>query len=116
MVILELLNTGLLYMFLCFSEPLVWGPTLFCVFFGCVMQTVLLKKSRKKIWRMSILGVGFLGVAICECIWHLQTGWGLLIITMACLLLLAMLLGAGIAYAVFSIKEKKNAAEGKYFG
>ena len=107
MVILELFRTGLIYMALCFSEPWVWIPACFCLLFGLAVQVALLKKCRKKWWRMSVLVIGLLGIAICECIWHLRTGWWKLMLTMVSLLAVSLLLGAVIAITVSFLKTKK---------
>ena len=106
MVILELFRTGLIYMALCVSEPWVWIPACFCLLFGLAVQVALLKKCRKKWWRMSVLVIGLLGIAICECVWHLSMGWGQLFATMACLLDVFLLLGAGMAIVICSLNKK----------
>ena len=107
MVIIELFNTGLFYMFLGLSEPYVWIPAYFCLVFGLITQFILLKKCHKKFWNKLILVMGFIGVVICECIWHLVTGWGKLIVTMVCLLFTTLLLGAVIAIIASFVKSKK---------
>ena len=108
MVIIELFNTGLFYMFLGFSEPYVWIPAYFCLVLGLITQFILLKKCHKKFWNKLILLIGFIGVAICECIWHFVIGWGKLIVTMVCLLFVTFLLGAVIANIVSFMNSKKN--------
>ena len=108
MVIIELFNTGLFYMFICFSEPYVWIPAYFCLLFGLITQFVLLKKCHKKFWNKLVFMIGFIGVVICECIWHSVTGWGKLIVTMVCLLFTTLLFGAVIASIISFMKSKKN--------
>lgn len=107
MVIMELFNTGLVYMFLCFSEPLIWIPACSFLFLGLMIQFALLKKSQKKLWRMSVFAFDFIGIVICECAWHLQTEWGKFIVTMVCLLLISMLFGAGITVAASYLINNK---------
>lgn len=106
MVIAELFEMGLLDMFLYRSEPYVWIPAYFCVLLGMMIQFVLLEKSSKKRWHMSFLGMGLLGIGLCECVWYMKTGWGRLLVDMTCLLLLSLLLGALIAFLLSSLKDK----------
>lgn len=108
MVIMELINTGLLAMFFYCSEPLVWIPGYFCLFLGMLVQFILWKKSRKKLVRMLIFELGFIGALVCECILYLSVGWQRLMVTMGFLLLLSMLLGALIAVIGIFLKDMNN--------
>ena len=101
MVIAELFHTGLLYMFLCFSEPIVWIPACTLFLLGLAVQLVILWKCRRRIWRVSVFGLGCIGTVICECLWHLQAGWGRLLITVVCLLLITFVSGA-LAAVIFA--------------
>ena len=76
MVIAELFETGLFDMFLYFSEPYVWIPAYSCLVLGMIVQFILAKKCHKKVWRMSVLELGFIGILLCECIWHHWQGTG----------------------------------------
>ena len=108
MVIIELFNTGLLYMFLCFSEPYIWIPAYFCLLLGLIIQFVLLKKCQKKFWHKVIFVMGSIGIVICECLWHLVTGWGKFCVIMVCLLFIAFLVGTVIARIVYFIETKRK--------
>ena len=112
MVILELFETGLFDMFLHFSEPLVWKPAYFCLLLGLCIQFALLKKSQKRLWRLLIPGFGFLGIVICECMWHFSTGWDRLIVDMICLLLISLLLGSMIAVVLSLLKAMIKRSQG----
>lgn len=111
MVIAELFETGLFDMFLYFSEPYVWIPAYSCLVLGMIVQFILAKKCHKKVWRMSVLELGFIGILLCECIWHTKAGFGRLIVDMICLLLTSLLIGAMIAVAVSFLREKWGSYE-----
>ena len=111
MVIVELFETGLFDMFLYFSEPYVWIPAYSCLFLGMIVQFILAKKCHKKVLRMSVLELGFIGILLCECIWHTKAGFGRLIVDMVCLLLTSLLIGATIAVAVSFLRKKLGSYE-----
>ena len=106
MGIAELFEIGFLTAFWNWSNPILTTLVYAFVIVGVMIQSILQKKCRKRKMKWLLTGICGVGIAICECLWQVITGWNRLAIDIFYGLAICLLSGAIITTVISSLKNR----------
>ena len=105
---IELFEVGFISVIWDFSTPFLSISFYLCLFFGVVIQLGFLEKIYKRIWRLSLLEISIIGIIICECVWHMITGWDRLVVDYFYLLFVSVFLGSIITTLIYHFRKNRK--------
>lgn len=79
-----------------------------CIALGCIIQGILQKKCDNSNLRWLFIGLCAIGIIVCECIWHMITGWDRLGLDFIYGFIICLLLGSIIVIIISKYMYKKG--------
>ena len=108
MGIIELFDVGVFTALFYWANPFLTIIEYLCILVGMLIQWFLYKKYNHSKTRWALMIVGVIGIIICECVWHLITGWERLALDVVYGGIICIMIGAGILAFIYKLKGESN--------